>query len=143
MKSIVNNILFEAINLLPNKQFSFEDLNGNNIDAVIGSSTGKAQNSVIVGYQFNNSAKHEDNNQTPDTKNLFYILGRITKFVINYINQYKPQNILIQSDNESGDIAKKRINIYKNMIDKQIGNTGYVSKLSRNANGYYILLTKY
>ena len=137
--NIVDNILFEALNKLPNKNFTFEDLNGNEIDAVIGA---QSNGSVVVGYQFNGSARHDENNNNPDARNLFYILGRVMKFVTNYAAEYKPQIIIIQSDNETGNTAQKRINIYKSLVDKNAQQLGYESSVARNAHGYYISLKR-
>lgn len=135
----MNRILLE--NKLPNKEFSFEDLNGNDVIAMIGIPVSRIKNVVTVGYQVNGNQKHENNKNIPDTKNLFYILGRITKFVENYIKQFSPTNIIIQSDFETGNIAEKRINIYKGLVDKIISKYDYSSRIQKNKNGYYILIT--
>lgn len=140
MKSIVSKILLEAATGLPNKHFEFEDLNGGSVDAIIGPSPDK-NDSVVIGYQVNGTRNHSENENAPDVKNLFYILGRVIKFVENYIKQYYPKNIIVQSDYEIGSIAEKRINMYKQLVDKNLNNLGYSSKTGRNKNGYFILLT--
>lgn len=142
MNKLVDKILLEGAGSNPKKEFSFEDLNGDTVDAVIGPPNGQMSKNVVVGYQFNGSARHDENSRNPDPRNLFYILGRITKFITNYIQQYEPIQIIIQSDRETGEAAQKRINIYKALVEKNMNGSNYELKSGQNAHGYYLLLTR-
>lgn len=132
---ITARILQEAADKLPKREFSFEDLNGSEVDAVINANLSRQ---IIVGYQVNGSDKHDENTREPDARNLMYILGRVTKFVFNYVAEYKPASILIQSDNEGGNTAEKRARVYKSIIDRYASSIGYTSKLCKGQRGFYI-----